>query len=396
MDGDEGCDWKGSVASTNGFRVSTRTPPRIASLDGLRAGAISLVVLCHMRDQIGVSLPPLVDRLVVKFWGTLGVDLFFGLSGFLITTLLRQEYERTGRIDLGNFYFRRAFRILPALFCFLAVIVVLNLTQVLSVPWFSVLAGTFFFQNYNFRYTSFGDSRFVVHLWSLSAEEQFYLLWPLAYAWLGTRRAARWALVLALAAPLVRVGCYFLFPTLRGEIFEMFHTTYDCFLWGGLLAIWWEGRAIRAVLDRLRSPFWFIFVAGFYLVGGPILETIGRGIYGLPIGLSLRFLCVAFLIAWAVTYRDSGPGRLLNWPLLRAVGVASYSVYLWQELFLGVGQHTFSPSWEVALAATACTATLSYFGVERPFLALRARLGRAPAPREATERLDRPALPSEL
>jgi len=139
---------------------------RIPSLDGLRAISIVLVMLSHLIKWKHVSVP------VLEAYGALGVHVFFVLSGFLITDLLLRERERTSSIDLPNFYLRRAFRIFPAAFVFLAVVTVLYWPE---MHWTHVAAAVFYVANMDLsRPWIFG------HLWSLSIEEQFYLLWPLA------------------------------------------------------------------------------------------------------------------------------------------------------------------------------------------------------------------------
>jgi peptidoglycan/LPS O-acetylase OafA/YrhL len=322
-------------------------------------------------------LSPIANNLVVHYWGPLGVELFFGLSGYLITYLLVQEFSTTGVISLKKFYLRRGFRILPAFLFFLTAIVGLNLAGILQVPWSSVATSALFVQNYNFHGTSFGDSRYIGHLWSLSAEEQFYLLWPFALAWLGPKRMRKVALFLALVAPGVRVCSYFLTPWLRGHTNTMFHTTYDFFLWGCLLALYPESPLVETILKRLRPVGWFCAVVFFYMIVGPLLDIYGGGAYSLLFGLTLRSLCVAFIIAWLGRNMDSWPAKFLNTAPMRALGVLSYSLYLWQELFMGKGQHTFSNYFLVSVAAALAAACGSYFLLEKPFLKLRRRLGRS-------------------
>ncbi len=139
---------------------------RIPSLDGLRAISIALVILSHLAKWKHIPAAPL------ESYGALGVHVFFVLSGFLITNLLLEEHERTSTIRLQNFYLRRAFRIFPAAFVFLAVAVGLYWRE---MHWTHIMAAVFYAANLDLtRPWIFG------HLWSLSIEEQFYLLWPFA------------------------------------------------------------------------------------------------------------------------------------------------------------------------------------------------------------------------
>src|ERR1700690_1965841 len=135
---------------------------RIPSLDGLRAISITLVVLSHLVKWKHVSLQ------VLETYGALGVHIFFVLSGYLITSLLLGEYERTSTISLRDFYIRRAYRIFPAALVFLAVVIALYWRQ---MHWYHAAAAVLYVANMDIsRPWIFG------HLWSLSIEEQFYLL----------------------------------------------------------------------------------------------------------------------------------------------------------------------------------------------------------------------------
>lgn len=136
---------------------------RYPSLDGLRAVSISLVIAHHL----GVSSLPVIWRLDI---GNLGVRTFFVISGFLITSLLLAEREKVGRIDIKAFYLRRLFRIVPAYWVFLSAMAV-------SVPVAALLPSLLYYANYSH------PALLVGHTWSLSVEEQFYLIWPLALLW---------------------------------------------------------------------------------------------------------------------------------------------------------------------------------------------------------------------
>jgi len=152
--------------SSESLVASTRIP----SLDGLRAVAILFVLFAHC----SITFPPglvSVNFILPLLNGGLGVTIFFCISGFLITRLLIIEFEKTGEVSLKGFYIRRSFRILPAYWCFLLFVVVLNVAKIqeISVP--NLLSGLFFVMNY-----SPANVRWILqHLWSLSVEEQFYL-----------------------------------------------------------------------------------------------------------------------------------------------------------------------------------------------------------------------------
>ena len=180
--------------------ASSRLAARNPALDGLRGVAVAAVVVNHLRPH---ALPG----------GWLGVDIFFVLSGYLITTLLLREHEQRGRLDLGRFYSRRARRLLPALFLLLGVVAVVARFSP-DEPGFTGLRGDGFAAlGYvaNWRFIATGASYFntfapspLRHLWSLAVEEQFYLLWPLVLILVlrrhGPRAVGVTAVVLALAS----------------------------------------------------------------------------------------------------------------------------------------------------------------------------------------------------
>jgi len=139
---------------------------RIPSLDGVRAISITLVVMCHLANWKHISLP------FPTIYGSLGVRIFFVLSGFLITKLLLREHERTETISLRDFYIRRAYRIFPAAAVYLLVITIIYWHQ---LRWYSIAASALYVMNMQ-SYPPW----MLGHLWSLSIEEQFYLLWPFA------------------------------------------------------------------------------------------------------------------------------------------------------------------------------------------------------------------------
>src|SRR5215475_12800497 len=149
---------------------------RIPSLDGVRAISITLVVLSHLVkwEHISLHFP--------RVYGTLGVRIFFVLSGFLITKILLQEHERTATISLRDFYIRRAYRIFPAAVVYLLVVGGIFWHQ---LRWYDIAAATFYVANMQ---TSL--PWMLGHLWSLSIEEQFYLLWPFALKIWFRRRTA--------------------------------------------------------------------------------------------------------------------------------------------------------------------------------------------------------------
>ncbi len=209
-------------------------PRNIPSLDGLRAVSVLLVLASHMNGVLAQKLPSIPYWLYV-FWGALGVQTFFVISGFLITHLLLKELNKTGTVNLKRFYFRRALRIFPPFYVYLAV--ALSLTLVGFFPGelrAFLVAGT-----YTWNYLGTG-SVLVEHTWSLSLEEQFYLLWPAALVFLGARKSVKLAVCVILLSPVSRIVTYYLLPHQRALLNAMLHTGLDSIMFGCLLAMLWR------------------------------------------------------------------------------------------------------------------------------------------------------------
>ena len=184
--------------------TGTATSKYIPTLDGWRAIAVLLVLFSHAghayaRQQASESWLDHVGT------GTQGVNIFFGLSGLLITSRLLEEWSQSGRISLRRFYIRRAFRILPAALLVLAVIAVLGATGLLPVVPREIAAAALFFRNYLPALLSPDFAGFfTAHYWSLAVEEHFYLVWPALLLLSGARRGLWAAIAVALAVALWR------------------------------------------------------------------------------------------------------------------------------------------------------------------------------------------------
>ena len=223
---------------------------RIPSLDGLRAVAIMLVLwshsLAHPSDDWTDWL-----RLISERSGNLGVDIFFVISGYLITTLLVREWHAAARIDLARFYVRRAFRIIPACYFYIAVVLALMAANLLPRTFSVSLLSPIFLRNYAFA-LGVGDidDWFTGHYWTLAVEEQFYLFWPASLAFLGPRRATWLASALIVTSPLIRVVTYIALPGLRPAIGVMTHTRIDTIMFGCLAALVVDSGTLRVFVQR--------------------------------------------------------------------------------------------------------------------------------------------------
>jgi len=337
-------------------------------LDGLRAFSISLVVFAHCTGTR--FFPSFV--FARNELGNLGVRIFFVISGYLITTLLLDEMDSTGRISLKWFYFRRTLRILPAAYTYIGVMFVVSL-----MAWIPL--GTQDFVHAITYTVNYQEPRpwNLTHLWSLSVEEQFYLLWPAVLRMSGRRRGLMIAASLLFISPLFRVVPHLLFPSAPVQWYHMitFQTNADALAAGCVLAGikgWLASKPLYMAF--LRSPVFLLMplaiVAAFTLQHRTIV----------PFSHPVMNIAIALCIDRCVRFDSDRVGRVLNWKPVAFIGVLSYSLYLWQQPFLN--RLSDSPlSWfPINLALVVPPTLLSYYVVERPFLDLRKRIERKYAP----------------
>lgn len=362
------------ISSTESNPLQPVGSRRLPGLDGMRAISIALVLLTHCWSTL--PLPRRVARVAVIYLanGGLGVNVFFVLSGFLITYLLRREYQKNGRISLRGFYARRVLRIFPALYTYLLTIAILSAVGVIHTTHGDLLCASTFLINYGLlvhRATN-ADYWFVGHFWTLSLEEQFYLLWPLIVVLSGVRRAWKVALVIVLACPFIRTASYFLWPASRDYLGMMLHCASDAIMMGCLAALLADRRAIQAAVRSRWAPYAAMGAALFVLVPSAWLAARLRGSYSITVGITINSALIAFCILFVTGHGQSRGVRVLEWPILRRIGVLSYSLYLWQQLFLGHADWRWAV-FPVNLAACFAAALASNVLIEQPFLRLRGR-----------------------
>jgi len=337
------------------------------SLDGLRAIAILAAMLAHLNGTMSFPvIPPHLSAVYARIT-SLGVRAFFVLSGFLITTLLKDEAARTGDISLRWFYFRRTLRIFPACYAYLIVLAIARAAGLISMDGADFFAAATYTTNYHHD-----RSWWAGHTWSLAVEEQFYLLWPFAMKLLAPRRARALTIAVIVASPLVRVLLYRFAPAFRQGIGETFPTVADTLAAGCLLALSTDelGRS-RRYLAFLSSPaFWLAPLA--ILVSAAIPSEGLR----LLVGETVMNISLAMVIDRFVRFPETPVGRLLNTRVFVAVGSVSYSLYLWQQPFLNRHSTAAFTRFPLNVALAVVMALLSYHLVEQPMLRLRGRLER--------------------
>ena len=343
--------------------------PYLPALDGLRALAVIVVLLYHA-------------NLAWIPGGFLGVEMFFVISGYLITSLLLAEWQQQGQVDLKAFWLRRARRLFPALLLLLLVVVgytvVFLPTEVSSLRgdalstagyvnnWYQIFSHKSYFE-------SVGRPPLLRHMWSLAVEEQFYLFWPLLFGLLMRRWRPRLVLGLVVAgafASMLLMAALFQPHTDPSRVYYGTDTRAAGLLLGVALAFLWRpGVVISEANDRMLDAVGlgaFAILVTCLLLINEYQTFLYRG------GLSLTALVTAELVAVAVHPRARLVPRILSRPLLRWIGVRSYGIYLWHfPVFMLTRPQLDVPFDGVLLLAarfalTLGIAALSYRLVETP------------------------------
>ena len=349
--------------------MSTKSEFYIPSLDGFRAIAVAIVLLSHV--GLKGAMP-----------GGFGVTIFFFLSGYLITTLMVLERERTGGVSLRLFYLRRVLRILPPMYLVLAL--ALGIALVLGTPISGSVVSlqALHLTNYHIAFGGTGELPGTEVLWSLAVEEHFYLLFPFAFIALSaavspTRRPH----VLLAACVIVLVWRVILVSVLHQNADYTQHATdtrIDSILFGCALAVW-----RNPALPGFRMPartIWIGFVVGLLVLAATLVardewfrETLRYSLQGLAL-TPVFIAAIAFPTAW--------PFVLLNSSVMRWGGLLSYSLYLVHLPIIRLLEPRLHGATllVVAFALSVVAAAVIYFAVEKPCARLRRKLSRVATP----------------
>jgi peptidoglycan/LPS O-acetylase OafA/YrhL len=370
--------------------------PYLPGLDGMRALAVVAVILYHTNNG---WLPG----------GFIGVEVFFVISGYLITLLLIGEHEKKGRIDLKQFWMRRARRLLPALFLMMSMLMIYSAIferDTLGKLRGDVIAGVAYITNWyqiwiGAGYTALLDFAPLRHLWSLAVEEQFYLFWPLimlALMRLGRRRLpeiSRWLLLAALGITVVtallyhpgQVGtaevtpeAYWLIgdhPVSKMDTLYLSTVTRATgLLLGAALAMIWRPVAVMRGPMRDKGPLVdLIAVIGLGALGALAwflhVQVDGHADPWLFRGGFLAVDVATVMVIVAVTHRGARMGAFLGNPVLNWIGTRSYGLYLYHwpifQIIRGTaGAPLTVPEFVGAMVLTCIITELSYRYVEMP------------------------------
>ena len=346
---------------------------RVAAYDGLRAFAILAVMAFHLNRAH-------------LYGGYLGVDVFFVLSGLLITTVLLRERDRRHTISFGNFYVRRALRLFPAL----AAVVIFSVVFAVAMPghaWatptlHALPAVIFYFSNWA-RVANHNFGGLLGQTWSLAVEEQFYLLWPLALMFLLRRRLSR----RQTAAGLLALACLDMVYRQVGisaglslyRVDSGIDTHCDGLLVGCSLAFYLSDRPSLAGEARRT-----VNVMAWGALGALVIDILAgnTGISGREVTFPLAPMCAAVIPLSVSQAPRSVLARLLSLRPAVWIGERSYGMYLWHlPIYLIIGDLGWSRG-RIDLTRVGLTfvaAALSYRFIEQPFLRLKDRFSGVPA-----------------
>jgi peptidoglycan/LPS O-acetylase OafA/YrhL len=352
------------IAATPPFQRLTLSISRstIPGLNGIRVVATLLVVLDHYVLQRGEI-------------GNLGVEIFFVLSGFLITTLLLRELAKTGTVSLRGFYRRRARRILPAFYVFWVVAVAVEVYHKHPLSTGQLAATLFYFNNY------YHGAPFIGHAWSLAVEEQFYLLWPVLFLVFRNdlKRFARVVFGLAIGCEMWRTavmlaGTKHYFGGKTHDFFSHVYVSFECradqLFWGCLLAIVLNRKWFPRFFSALCASPWLMAPTSVALLAsaGPRTSWLTQAWRGMLV----EGLLSAVLLVQAMGLAEgTRPWHWLNSTAAAFGARISYSFYLYHMVplsFRTLEQLGKVPSVVLAFAISMGLASLSYFVVERRFL----------------------------
>jgi peptidoglycan/LPS O-acetylase OafA/YrhL len=344
---------------------------RLHTLDGWRAVSILAVIFGHLARWSSIGSERSINVLVGS-WATMGVQIFFFISGFVICRGLLKEKQKFESISLVGFYLRRFCRIIPPLLLFLIVAILGTSAGMFQSDIPGLLRGLTFTCNLGPCGGWTGN-----HLWSLSAEEQFYLVIPFLFTTLLSYPKMAISL-LAIGMPTVALALYAIHFT---DAARLLTRDFQCIALGIICAIY-EPK-VRSWAHRV--PNWLVITAAIemtfaYDLPGSRLATV----------ISLFLAPAIAIIVLRSLDRSSWSQRLLLTSPIQFIGKISYSLYLWQELATGPYPHAGVLFYLIAVLFAFGVASVSWFFVEQPAIGIAKKISRSIRARRLA-RLERPA-----
>ena len=335
---------------------------RIPSLDGFRAISILLILFCHSRLAAGFPNSPVLSDVARQ--AEVGVTVFFVISGFLITYLLLAEEGKNGSISLKAFYIRRAFRILPVYFLYVAFILAWRNFETIGLTKSNLTHVLTFTVNFDHN-----KDWFLGHFWSLSVEEQFYLFWPATL--LLFRKHLKVTLILLVTYSCVARVLAYKFPGVGPLVLAPFFSFSDAIFigaFGGILFF----ESPQILKHRVFGSYFAQIVAlGLFLLFVYCSEHGKLGIIALPFGNVIISLSILFLMIAYIFPSERVVFRILNNKAIVHIGILSYSIYIWQEFFFIGELKGFWRIFPYNILVIYLVSLASYYLWERPFLKMK-------------------------
>ncbi len=341
------------------------------SLNGLRALSIVLVIIHHsaLMNNVFAGLNSLIWLKPILLFiedGHLGVNVFFVISGFLITSLLLQEEIISKNVSLKNFYIRRVIRIFPAYYFLLFVYFILQLIGLIHInktSWLTAITYTKYF-NWNVDWLT-------SHAWSLSIEEHFYLIWPLIFVY-SIKHRIKIAFSIFLIVPLIRAFIFF-HPINWVNDLTLF-TRADSIALGCIFALY-KDEIIKIIQPHWRKVFYLSILSLFLLSYFKYnYARLGLSFIFIPLGTtygSIANIAIAIIMMYSVFGPQKFWFKFLNLKIINSVGLLSYSIYLWQQIFIyGISNYWIGKSPQ-NLVFIIIAAMISYYFIEKPFLKMK-------------------------
>ncbi|MDB5143949.1 MAG: hypothetical protein JWQ66_2662 [Mucilaginibacter sp.] len=338
------------------------------SLDGLRGIAILMVVLSHLRLSTSFAY-------ILVFNGGLGVLIFFVLSGFLITGLCLKEKVITGNISLKNFYIRRVLRIFPVAYLYLLVIIIMNYVFKLDIHYLSILGAAVYLMDISSYFRKYYFSWHTGHYWSLSVEEQFYLIVPfILKKWF--RLYLLFVLFIIFALPFIIVLQYH-YPALNTTVlYGATHllNKFQAIAIGCLFAVItfkYAGEFNISMTVKIITNLLAIAIILYFQYDDFFsLESVFSG-------SAISFLTGYIIITNLKPSKDL-IFRFLNTKFLKLIGVLSYSIYIWQQPFTSNDSRLphFLVAYPYNIIWIIAVSSLSYYYYESFFLRLKAKFNK--------------------